>query len=257
MGCSNTFFENEDAVFIREFDTTLLGLTPDYLVNECIVPSTIDGEILHRCGYFSTMPNQLTSVATIKREKLAEISAANRHTCVCDFNNTHNTYLTPAVCLNLYPLLADKNTDNQIFTVKGTAYRYEDGNFVPLERQWEFTVREWIAVGNEVFVRQFLEYMKGRLLPLALKFCAYVSISEANDHFFPTKTNQFKERYQQKNELKFELTAKLQSNPLAIASFNYHGIHFSKEFGFDNNGSVVTGCVGCGLERWLKMKKEG
>ena len=43
---------------------------------------------------------------------------------------------------------------------------------------------------------------------------------------------------------------------LALASFNYHGFHFSMAFDFAKNGTIVTGCVGFGLDRWIDVLKE-
>lgn len=79
-----------------------------------------------------------------------------------------------------------------------------------------------------------------------------VTVREAHDHFYPSRINKVRERYQVSNNLKRELLVDVEGNNLAIASFNYHDYHFSKEFNFDDNGRVVSGCVGCGLERWIK-----
>ncbi|HFX4056272.1 TPA: hypothetical protein ACIEJC_001743, partial [Streptococcus pyogenes] len=76
-----------------------------------------------------------------------------------------------------------------------------------------------------------------------------------NDHFYPTKLNLKKEKYQKQNNLKKELVVELGGKKLSIASFNKHGNHFSKEFNFDQKGEIVTGCVGCGIDRWLELLK--
>jgi seryl-tRNA synthetase len=257
MNDAVTVFTNEETQFMREIDAKLCSLLQGYTVSEWTLPSIIDGDVLRRCGYFTSMPNQLTALATVKRENLKDISDNNRCLCDTDFDSSHNVYLTPAVCLNVYPMLRKGEYINQIITVKGSVFRYEDGKFRGLERQWEFTVRDFIAVGGAEFVKGFLEGMKAPYIALAKEISANTNISlkEASDHFYPTRANQMKERYQQKNALKFEIIADIEPYPLAIGSFNYHGTHFSKEFGFDDNDTIVTGCIGVGFERWVKLWK--
>jgi len=253
IGSSYTSFQCKKSKSIKKLDIDFLQMLEDYKVNEWVIPSLIDGNILKKCGYFSSFPNQLTKVGFIKRNCLQNISN-NQHDLHCnDFDNTTNTYLTPAACLHIYPEVEQNPIKNEIITTLARVYRYEDGYFKSMERQWDFTVREFVAIGNIKYVKTFLADLELKLLNYALNIFDNVLILESNDFFYPTKQNKLKERYQLNNNLKRELVACIGNEKLAITSFNYHEFHFSKEFNFDNNENIVTGCIGCGLERWLRL----
>ena len=64
-------------------------------------------------------------------------------------------------------------------------------------------------------------------------------------------TNEIKRKIQVLENRKFEMIVNIDNELISIGSLNFHGTHFSKAFDFDNNGSIVTGCIGIGLERWV------
>jgi len=68
--------------------------------------------------------------------------------------------------------------------------------------------------------------------------------------------NHAKARVQQDNARKHELTADIAGTRVALAPFNYHHRHLSTEFAFDADGTVVSGCAGFGLERWLAPMRQ-
>ena len=237
---------------LKQIDYDLLNMISEYDILEWFIPALIDGAVLRRCGYFSTLQNHLTKVGFIKRDRLQDLSS-NKGIVGCDYvDNSPDVYLTPAACLHFYPTLEQNPLENKIITTLARVYRYEDGNFTAMERQWDFTVREFVAVGSVDYVKGFLNDLENKIYRYAKKYFCDVSIEEANDHFYPTRSNKLKERFQLKNNLKNELIASNGNNKIAISSTNYHESHFSKEFHFDNNGKIVTGCIGCGLERWLR-----
>lgn len=55
------------------------------------------------------------------------------------------------------------------------------------------------------------------------------------------------------NKTKQELVASINGKEVALASFNFHGNHFSAKFNFEGDRNIVTGCVGFGLERWISF----
>ena len=61
---------------------------------------------------------------------------------------------------------------------------------------------------------------------------------------------------QTKYEQKYELRIPIKDRDVSIASFNFHGHHFSIPFKFDNSRKNVSGCVGFGIERWVAACKE-
>lgn len=235
----------------NELDSMFVSLISSLTYREWRIPSMIEGEILRRCGYFSTIPNQLSKVSVIDRDSLSHELNDEKY----NFDSSSDLYLTPAACIHLYPILGDLKLKNEIVTTLARVYRYEDGNFEKNNRQWEFSVREFVAVGTQEYVDNFLEQMQERLLKYARTIDNCANIELANDHFYPTKINLKKEKYQKQNNLKKELIIEVKGEKISVASFNKHGNHFSKEFNFDQNGEIVTGCVGCGIDRWLELCK--
>lgn len=250
-GGYSTFY-NDRTELLNKIDSSILSLVQDYKLNHWSIPTIIDGTVLERCGYFCSLPNQLTKLSVIKRERLPSLSTSGSMPLEVDFDNANNAYLTPAACIHFYPMLEKSPLFNEVITTRARVFRYEDGNFSNLSRQWDFTVREMVAVGTQEYTKNFLNTLEERLLIYAHSIFKNVIVKEAHDHFYPTRINKLRERYQVSNSLKRELVVNIDGVDLAIASFNYHDHHFSKEFNFDKNGRVVTGCVGCGLERWIK-----
>ena len=58
----------------------------------------------------------------------------------------------------------------------------------------------------------------------------------------------------QSGEHELELT--IAGTRVALASFNDHHWHVSTEFGFDADGTVVSGCAEFGLKRWLAAMRQ-
>jgi hypothetical protein len=104
-------------------------------------------------------------------------------------------------------------------------------------------------------VRETLAYTKKAAMILAANLVADPALVVAQDDFFPSIRNHAKARVQQGNARKHGLTADFAGTRVALASFNYHR-HFSTEFAFDADGTVVSGCAGFGLERWLAAMRQ-
>ena len=153
-------------------------------------------------------------------------------------------------------MLEHKEVKECIYSSLVDVFRYENGNFTVGTRQWEFTVREFLAIGNPKFVEEFLEDLKEKFLAIALRFDSTAKIQNACDNFYPTNLNKVKQKFQKYNNLKFELIVHISGKEVSVASFNYHNNHFSKEFNFDSNDTIVTGCVGLGIDRWISLLKE-
>lgn len=233
--CYKTYLK-DDTELIKDLEKEIFRFFDEYKVNEWNIPALINKKILEKCGYFSSMPHQLTMVTDIN-----------------DIDNKGNEYyLTPAACLHLYPHVKNAKICNELITTGARVYRYENGNFKKEIRMWDFYVRECVAVGDERFVKKFLDDFMEKTLNLARRYELTATIVRASDHFYPSPINIMKQRMQMANNLKNELRVEIDGESIAIASFNYHQFHFSRTFGFDNNNKIVTGCVGFGIDRWIK-----
>lgn len=235
----------------NQFKDWILAMGGD----EYHVPALIDKSVLEKCGYFASFPQHLTIAGVVKPEFYGSVV---RDSVVREeYVAIEGKYLTPAACLNIYPILSRRRVEaDEAITTLTRVYRYEQGKFDGCTRLWDFTVREFVFVGTIDYVLGQLDVVKQLVLQFINKLGLNANIAEANDIFFPTKRNVIKEKLQKANSLKYELITQIKDNDVAIASFNFHETHFSKSFGFDNNGKIMTGCVGFGLERWLAAISE-
>lgn len=231
-------------------DSNFVSFINQYNVEEYRIPTLIDREVLRKCGYFDSFPQHLTVPAHINERNFNEV--VKEKGVKNEFLAGANKYLTPAACLHIYPMLEGKTFDKPlVITTKARVYRFEGGKFEDITRLWDFNVRELVFVGNAKYVRDSL----GDLMNKALEFAKHITdqayIESASDNFYPSAKNKVKQRIQKSNSLKNELIIPINGKKVAVASFNFHEYHFSKPFNFDNNGEIVTGCVGFGMERWI------
>lgn len=242
-------YTTKDTIFLTKLEKDILDFSKDYTVHHWRIPAMISGEILEKCGYFESMPNQLTGTGYFDEKNCIEIIEGNKKNNLTF--SSENMYLTPAACIHFYPELKKEKLKNELITTNARVYRHEDGKFGRY-RLWDFNVREFVAVGSKEFVVNFLQDFRQKALNLTKKYKIKSSIVVANDHFYPSKKNKIKEKVQKVNSLKYELIG---NDEVALASFNFHGYHFSKTFDFDEDGKIVTGCVGFGLDRWIELVK--
>jgi seryl-tRNA synthetase len=243
-------YTQKDSETLSMLDDKFLKLLNTYKIQHWQIPALIRKSILKRCGYFQTMPGQLTAACYIDskyHQTVSQTQEVPREAFICE-----DYYYTPAACIHIYPELEGKELRNEIITTKARVYRHEEQHQKG-SRLWDFTVREFVAVGDIDFVTQFLSDCQTKAIKLLESINIRGTLKTSNDHFYPSKANQLKERIQRTNKLKRELVVTIDASELAIASFNSHGYHFSKEFAFDSNDKIVTGCVGFGLDRWLYM----
>lgn len=230
----------------NKFKSFISGL--DY--KEYHIPAIIDGEVLRKCDYFSSFPHHLTVAAFVRKECCDDVIA--KKTVNKEHLETADKYLTPAACLHIYPMLeGKKDIKNSVITTKARVYRFEEGRFKELTRLWDFTVREIVIIGEHRYVEELMTTIRDQAVDFAKKISVDSELTTASDSFYPTRQNIIKSKIQKVNSLKYELLIPIKDEKVAVASFNFHDTHFSKPFNFDNEGEIVTGCVGFGLERWV------
>jgi seryl-tRNA synthetase len=236
----NTFSKIDDAI---------QNLLEDEEYHEVHIPSLIDGDILRKSGYFTSFPHQLTVAGVANEAYFEEVISKKK----IEGNHllTHDKYFAPAACLHLYPMLEKVKPANGIYTVKGRVYRFEGHKFKDITRLWDFTVREIIVVGEQDYVTDKITNIQNKTLELARKVFEEAAFIGAADPFFQSKENIVKSKLQVANSLKLELSIPIKGDNVAVASINHHRNHFSEPFAFDQDGKIVTACVGFGLERWL------
>jgi len=192
-------------------------------------------------------PN-LIDVAVLERAGQAQSpTAVARHDRVA---------LSPAVCYHAYPEWSGKplGPTPTLLTARGHCYRYEDGNHVPLERLWEFTMREIIVLGTREQVEDVRQSLVRQVGTLAEMLQLDGTIETATDPFFTT-ADEGRRLMQQAGALKYELQLGIAANGrrIAAASFNHHHDFFGTRFDIRiaNETPAHSGCIAFGLERWV------
>lgn len=240
-----TYDENETRI-IDDLDCIFLSFAKGYKVNQWSFASLIGNDIIKKCGYFESMPTNLSFVSDVRNENVSIILNEGLITSlpISEYS------LTPAACLHIYPMLQKTRKYNELITTRQKVYRHEQGQYDNETRLWEFWVREFVAVGSEKYVKEFLKDFQTKALGFATSKFKEAYLRSANDFFYPSRENKIIQRIQSKNNMKQELVINVGQKEVACASFNYHKNHFSRIFDFDEGGKVVTGCVGFGLNRW-------
>jgi len=203
-----------------------LGAEP-LLPPPCLPPG-----VPERCGYLLSFPHHATMAVPVADD---------------DGEDPVRSLLTPAACYHVYPTLEDSHLNRPVFlTLRATCFRNEDV-FLPLERQWSFSMREVVCVGADEDVSRFLETARKTASAWCEILGVPIRLDRATDPFFdPASSPGW--LMQRLLPLKTELL----SDGLAIGSFNSHQSFFGETFSIRVCGQPAwTGCAAFGLERWL------
>ena len=242
-------YATDKTIVFNYIDNYFKNKILEFGAEEYHIPAMICESVLEKCGYFQSFPHHLTLASYVNPDNYNRVS--NKHSISDEMIVNSKMYFTPAACLHLYPMLENSIINELNLTTNARVYRYENKQFNSSTRLWDFSVRELVFIGNREYVQSMLDRFMDITKEFSDKMTLPVNITSAIDNFYPSKKNKVKEKLQKSNPFKHEALCKISDEDIAIASFNYHGTHFSKAFNFDNNNSVVTGCVGYGLERWV------
>jgi seryl-tRNA synthetase len=240
----------------RSLGERIAGLCGVETSDEWRVPAAIPLTALERADYFASFPQWLTLAGHLSddQEQLHRV-ASSTFPAVAAMDATVPTgaALTPALCYHVYAALAGEQVAApRIMTAQTTCWRHEHPNHTALERDWAFTMREVVCIGEEADVRAFVGRVTQRVAALARGFALEPTIAEATDPFF-APTARGKELLQRVQSLKHELMVPVSGKrSIAASSFNLHQTFFGEAFDIrDRRGSPVhTGCVAFGIERW-------
>ena len=110
-------------------------------------PATLPASLLLNAGYLRSFPHQATFAAGIELAALDEF-AADPGQDPRSLLGPATEILTPAACYHLYPGRTGQALTKPLYlTTVNTCYRRET-EYVPLRRQWSFTMREIVCVGT-------------------------------------------------------------------------------------------------------------
>lgn len=216
-------------------------------------PAFVPATTLHRLGYFTAFPHQMTLAVCLAAdehnlESFADGSALEGDAVRPSRLAPIREVLTPAACYHVYAAHEGETLPAPLYlTTVNTCFRRESF-YEPLTRQWGFTMREIVCAGTLSEVRAFL----ARARDLAGELCAALDLpitwETATDPFFRPYTDP-RALLQRVAPTKEEATF---GERLAIASVNLHHDHLGTAFGLTREGApAYTGCLAFGIERWL------
>ncbi|PYV43634.1 MAG: hypothetical protein DMG09_00355 [Acidobacteria bacterium] len=239
---------------LRRLDRLFLLWAGECGAEEYRFPTFIEAGQLHKLDYFRSFPHLVTFPVALDTspEHLKEFSrsAVIDEAGVVQLGKCApvREVLTPAACYHFYVLFqgTELKTARNLTTV-ATCFRRE-AYYRPLERQWNFTMREIVRIGAAEEVKDFLADYRARIERFLSDIGLPVAWENATDPFFdPSRNPKF--LAQKLEPVKTEMVF---GGALAIGSINFHRNFFGETFDMRRNGEAAfSGCVAFGVERWL------
>jgi len=244
----------------ERLDRRFVDLARRWEPTELRFPALIAATELERIDYFRSFP-QLATFPVVLEDDGANLESFRAGEPVAADGRLQlkrlapvRDVLTPAACYHLYIHHAgDRFEGPRYFTTRNTCFRRET-HYLPLERQWSFTMREVVCMGTPEATRAFLDDARADLDALVGDLGLPLTWELATDPFFRPSENP-KYLMQRIDPTKHEL---MFDGRLAIASANLHHDHFGRAFdiariagGAGGDQPVHSACLAFGLERWL------
>jgi seryl-tRNA synthetase len=238
----------------RRLDAHFLRLSARWGAREYAFPAFLPVRDLARLDYFHSFPHLVTFPVTLAADGENLRRFAYRHRVgddgavelgatapVCDV-------LTPAACYHCYAQYRDAALDSPLYlTTRATCFRRER-QYVPLQRQWSFSMREIVCIGGEREVMRFLDECRAAVEQTLRQMALPVAWLAATDPFFEPGRNA-KYFGQKLAPVKTEMVF---DGRLALGSVNFHRDWFGRAYGISYDGApACSGCVAFGIERWL------
>lgn len=236
----------------RQFDRAFLDIAALVSAEEYAFPVLLPAEALDRIDYFQSFPHLATFAINLEKShaNLEKFSAQSVDNGVLQLTETAPVkfVLTPSACYHCYRLLENQAQGRvRYLTTIAKCFRREDF-YVPLERQWGFSMREIVCIGNEAEITAFTEIMRPAVESLLDRAGLVAVWQQASDPFFNPSRNAH-HLWQQLAPVKQEAVF---DERLALASINLHHDHFGKAFNLQReNAPLESACVAFGVERWV------
>ncbi|MDE1145768.1 MAG: hypothetical protein PW843_04005 [Azospirillaceae bacterium] len=249
----------------RYFEAEMRALADVFGAEDSHHPVMLPGALLAEMGYFGHFPHHVTCCCHFPDSlPVLEAVAAGADRpwpeLAADYQarlTAPSHVLTPGVCLPCYPQQRGLRLAPgavRTLTMQNHVFRYEAGNFRPLARGWDFTVRDIVFFGATADLEGLRRQVMDRTLAMCAALDLDVTLELANDPFF-LDASRDKAVYQRLGDVKYELLASLpgRDGGLAISSFNLHRDYYTRlyDIGLEGGGGAESACMGFGLDRWL------
>lgn len=245
----------------NRLDAMFLQWAAEFDAKEFFFPPFLSAAQMSRLDYFKSFPHLITIPVVLDADKEnLQSFADNPLDATAGLNltrlKTSKQVLTPAACYHFYDELEGRSYEQaQFLTTRCVCYRNEI-EYLPLQRQWAFNMREIVCISNMEEVQDYLSgferkleaYFHSRKLPVKFEY--------ATDPFFNPASNP-KYLLQKLEPVKKEM---IYDGHLSIGSLNFHRNFFGEAFDIKHAGATAfTACVAFGLERWIYMilKEQG
>ena len=236
----------------RGLDRAVLKLVSAYPVKEHFFPALIPISELTKVDYLHSFPQHASF--PVHMDPNHENLEAFRKKAVVDDVVQLTTLspvkeiLTPAACYHFYIHYQTQKLDAPLYlTTKCRCFRHEE-YYKPLERQWNFSMREIVCLGSMDEIQAFISAMRAKTEEFIESLGLPVSWDTATDAFFdPSNNPKYLMQKLQPNK-----TEMIFNGRLAIGSINLHRNYFGESFSITRQDEPAhSACVAFGLERWV------
>lgn len=238
----------------HRIDAAFLALARRLNAAEYQFPSFIHASELRKMDYLHSFPQHATFPQVLRQsdDNLQQFRGGELINADDEIQLTAmappKAILTPAACYHFYINFQRQNfAKTRLFTTRNNCFRHEK-EYVPLERQWSFTMREIVCIGGEDEVQAYVQETTLRLSGLFARLNMDIQWQAAQDPFFDPGNNPkhlLQKLHPNKHEMVFD-------NRLAVGSANYHRSYFGEIFNIKySNTYAHSACIAFGIERWL------
>ncbi|MGB3940092.1 MAG: aminoacyl--tRNA ligase-related protein [Candidatus Manganitrophaceae bacterium] len=238
----------------QRLDRLFLSWAAECQAREYLFPPFIPARALAKLDYFRSFPHLVTFPVTLDSSE-ANLKRFAEGKPIDSNGEIHLTaaspirdVITPAACYHFYHLFQGERFEQPAYlTTRAHCFRRET-HYLPLQRQWSFSMREIVCIGTAEEVKGFLGQYQERVSRFFEKVGLPIDWKEASDPFFNPSQNPkylLQKLAPVKKEMVFE-------ERLAIGSVNFHRNYFGEAFEIQREGrEAFSGCVAFGLERWI------
>lgn len=238
----------------RRLDQLFVTWAAAYRAVDYRFPAFLPARELDKLDYFRSFPHLVTFPVALAPddENLRRFVAGAPLSPAGDVQLTEwaaiRHVLTPAACYHVYSQLQGQALPSAVYiTTRATCFRRE-ASYAPLERQWNFSMREIVCLGTATEVKRFLAESQRTVTQFLQHIGLPVAWQCATDPFFDPSRNP-KYIAQKLDPVKTEMVF---DDHLALGSINFHRTYFGDVFKITHRGQeAFSGCVAFGLERWL------
>ncbi len=219
-------------------------------------PPVLPRHQFEKSGYLSSFPHLAGTIFDFEGDEeaaRAQDERATAHSDWSEFQTMSELVLTPAACYPVYPAIAARGPlpPGGLVIDAGDSYVFRSEPSGDPARLQMFHQREIVRIGEPEVVAEWRNTWRDRAMELLRGLGLAAEYDVASDPFFG-RSGRMMAASQRQQELKFEIQVQIAGpEPTAVASFNYHQVHFGEAYGIElSSGEVAhTSCLGFGLER--------